>query len=790
MTFRVAARTVLELGAELISSDAIAIYELVKNAFDARSPSVLVSVQVVLKRSSLDKLLDGLDDGVFKDCATAFKETKKALETEEDDDNAQAFLSRLDDVSDLRTFRAELQYAYSRYNYIRIVDTGLGMSLPKLREAFLTIGTANRVLERKRGGAADKPILGEKGVGRLAAMRLGSRLYVKTSRPGDTHWSQLSIDWDDFSRDPSQLIDDVPVKARKGFRKAVISDHGTTLTIRNLSADWTLKSLREMAAADFSRLVDPFAVDAFPIAIAFNQTTVETRKIGSLLFKNAHGYCKGQYKVRAPGAGASPVAGADPNDRARLLVDFDYRLYSEKQHFDLGFSELRDAIGQEVPEGTLSSLGAFSFEFYWYNRRILTAIDGIGKQADVRKLVNAWSGGLMVYRDGFRVNPYGGDGDDWLNLNTQAFKSSGYLLNTDQIIGRVNISLDQNPKLLDQTNREGLRDTYEKAALVSILHKFLTGPLKFWMDDINEAYQGLKQVDLDQVEENVQKYDRRVTLNLKQLRELFPEQRDTVDQIASSFSEMKVAFTKAHGAAKKSEKDRLRLIELAGVGLMVEVVAHELARATKHTLQVLKSAKKFHVPTEISSVLDTLGSQLTTIERRLRVLDPLSVSGRQRKAEFDLVATVATSFESRQDELAALGIQYVVRRKEGGTAPVYLKGVKGMFVQIVENLIANSLHWLAVEKTSNSRLSPSITVELSPEHGGSFEYTDNGPGISPQAAERIFDAFYTTRKDEGRGLGLYISKQNANAMGGDLTLMTERRIHPQRLNTFKFVAEK
>ncbi|MGO6907695.1 hypothetical protein ACCS96_47280, partial [Rhizobium ruizarguesonis] len=154
---------------------------------------------------------------------------------------------------------------------------------------------------------------------------------------------------------------------------------------------------------------------------------------------------------------------------------------------------------------------------------------------------------------------------------TQAFKSSGYLLNTDQIIGRVNISLDQNPKLLDQTNREGLRDTYEKAALVSILHKFLTGPLKFWMDYINEAYQGLKQVDLDQVEENVQKYDRRVTLNLKQLRELFPEQRDTVDQIASSFSEMKVAFTKAHGAAKKSEKDRLRLIELAGVGLMVEV---------------------------------------------------------------------------------------------------------------------------------------------------------------------------------------------------------------------------
>lgn len=784
MTFKVAARTVLELGAELISSDAIAIYELVKNAFDARSPSVLVSVQVVLKRSSLDKLLDGIEQGVIADCAAAFRETKKALETDEDDTNAQSFLAHLEDIDDLDEFSEELQYAYRRYNYIRIVDTGLGMSLPKLRDAFLTIGTANRVLERKSGGAAEKPILGEKGVGRLAAMRLGSQLFVKTSRQGDTHWSQLSIDWDDFSRDPSQLIGDVPVKAKKAFRKTATADHGTTLTVRNLSADWTLKSLRQMAAAEFSRLVDPFAADSFPIAIEFNKTPVETRKIGSLLFKNAHGYCKGDYVVRAP------TGCADPNDRARMLVDFNYLLYSEEQHFDLGFSELRDAIGQEVPEGTLLSLGSFSFEFYWYNRRILTAIDGIGKQADVRKLVNAWSGGLMVYRDGFRVNPYGGDGDDWLNLNTQAFKSSGYLLNTDQIIGRVNISLDQNPKLLDQTNREGLRDTYEKAALVSILHQFLTVHLKLWMDEINEAYQGLKQVDLDQVEENVEKYDRRVTLNLKQLRELFPEQRMTVDQIASSFSEMKVAFNKAHGATRKSEKDRLRLIELAGVGLMVEVVAHELARATKHTLQVLKSAKALHVPTEISSVLDTLGSQLTTIERRLRVLDPLSVSGRQRKAEFDLVATVLTSFESRQDDLAALGISYVVRRKGGGTGPVYLKAVKGMFVQIVENLIANSLHWLEVEKTSNSRLAASILVEVSPEHGGSFEYTDNGPGISPQAAERVFDAFYTTRKDEGRGLGLYISKQNANAMGGDLTLMTERRIHAQRLNTFKFVAEK
>ena len=50
MAFRVAARMILELGAELISSDAVALYELVKNSVDAGSKWVSISIQVVLRR--------------------------------------------------------------------------------------------------------------------------------------------------------------------------------------------------------------------------------------------------------------------------------------------------------------------------------------------------------------------------------------------------------------------------------------------------------------------------------------------------------------------------------------------------------------------------------------------------------------------------------------------------------------------------------------------------------------------------------------------------------------------
>src|SRR4051794_40918782 len=56
MPFRVTARTILQLGAELISSDAVAFYELIKNAFDAGSKRVTVRVNERLPFSEIPAL--------------------------------------------------------------------------------------------------------------------------------------------------------------------------------------------------------------------------------------------------------------------------------------------------------------------------------------------------------------------------------------------------------------------------------------------------------------------------------------------------------------------------------------------------------------------------------------------------------------------------------------------------------------------------------------------------------------------------------------------------------------
>lgn len=778
MSFKVAARTVLELGAELISSDTIAIYELVKNAFDAGSPNVTLSFKIVIRRSSHQRVLDGIDGGRFQSVESALKEIEGQLLFPATSAQGSVYLAALRDADSLAQLRDRLERAYIDHNFIEVADTGSGMGLDKLREAFLTIGTPSRILERQ-SDPGTRPKLGEKGVGRLSAMRLGSLLEVRTARAEDSSWNELDIDWDDFSRDPEMLIGDVKVDPRLGTPKVKPGERGTRLIIRNLTSDWTLDSVKQLAISEFSRLTDPFEGDrqGFPIDIDFNGAPVAVRQISTMLFETAHGYCKGRYTVDDDFY--------EPSNLPRFIADFTYRLYNEKQHFEFGPSELRDMVQRDVPESALTTLGDFEFEFYWFNRRLLSAVDGIGNVTAVRKLVNAWSGGLMMFRDGFRVNPYGNPGDDWLDLNTQAFKSSGYLLNTDQIIGRVRISHADNPRLLDQTNREGLRDNFEKTAMVRILHHFLTVSLKRWMDQVNDEYRGLKAIDLQDLERNVEATEKKALTNLKSLRQRFPGQDELLERLQASLEAMALAFKRAKGVADKAEKDQQRLVDLAGIGLMVEVVSHELARAAKHTLEVLKDSRRHELPADVRSLMSSLNSQMVTIEKRLRVLDPLSVSGRQRKSEFDLVSAITVSFESRSDLLREQGITWSVRRIDG-QGPVWVKAVQGMVAQIAENLLSNSIHWLMREKGDDATFRPVIEVEVSAQEGGSFTWMDNGPGIAPQAAERVFDAFYTTRGEGGRGVGLYISRENALYHGGELRLLTDRRVHPDRLNFFHF----
>lgn len=71
-------------------------------------------------------------------------------------------------------------------------------------------------------------------------------------------------------------------------------------------------------------------------------------------------------------------------------------------------------------------------------------------------------------------------------------------------------------------------------------------------------------------------------------------------------------------------------------------------------------------------------------------------------------------------------------------------GVKGMYVQIIENLISNSIFWLCRRAAEEPRFQPVIRVSVDPTKG-TVRFSDNGPGIDEALRDEVFKPFFSTK---------------------------------------------
>ncbi|MDX1429360.1 MAG: HAMP domain-containing sensor histidine kinase [Rhodothermales bacterium] len=219
----------------------------------------------------------------------------------------------------------------------------------------------------------------------------------------------------------------------------------------------------------------------------------------------------------------------------------------------------------------------------------------------------------------------------------------------------------------------------------------------------------------------------------------------------------------------------------AGVGLLVEVVAHELARSTENALAALEALRGKEVPDQISGLLNSLRSEMTSVSKRVRVLDPLSVSGRQRKEMFNLGSLIEDILSGHELQFKRHDVKLKVNLPDHA---VRIRAVKGMIVQILENLLSNSLYWLDLRKQHESDFQPRISISLEGDPL-TVTYEDNGRGIAKENHENVFRAFFSLReKSKRRGLGLYIARECAEYHGGSLALDSHVNRDTGRLHRF------
>jgi signal transduction histidine kinase len=780
--FKITARTVLELGSELISSDIIAFYELVKNAFDAGSPSGAdIHLNVVLRRNEylrIRALATELQPGNAEALSGLASQVSQALDSSAESARIETFRTQTQQASSSAEFIAKLDQAYAELNTIEVLDSGSGMSLSEMTENFLTIGTASRKREVEaavKAGHKKSPYLGEKGIGRLSAMRLGERLLVESARKQDERIGLLEIDWKKFA-DLGAMIEDIPLMPTVGPEKPDPQWSGTRLVIGDLTEDWTEKRLSAFATYNFSRITDPFVDPKLKprIALHWNGSRIAVPWMDRTLIASAHASFRGKYIAD----------GKEPRLEVRLeAVNLGYEHSREVDSVVLTLPDLEGLVlgtGEEVPQSALASLGSFEFEAYWYNRRHLAGIDTIGNQRVVRDLQKQWSG-ILLFRDGFRVFPYGEDDDDWLGLDRKALGRPGYVLNKAQFVGRVNISRSQNPRLVDQTSREGLRSTPEQEVFVALLQRVIRDDLWDFFREIDRKYKK-QPIEISDLKAEVNQLGGRAKTALTKVRKLVPrDQSALVDDLQHAFNEFQDLSERAQRRIEEVEEDGRQMVHMAGLGLMVEVVAHELARASESALQALEGLRGKDVPAEIRAKLEILRSEMKSVSKRLRVLDQLSVSGRQRAETFDLGELLDDLEDGHRVQFHRHNITLKIDKPKG---PIRVKLVKGLVVQILENLVSNSMYWVQMRVGREARYTPEISIQVEAVPPTIY-FSDNGPGISPEHRERIFRPFWSLKdKTRRRGLGLFIGRENATYLGGNLRLSDKADPITGRLHEF------
>lgn len=788
MAFEFKARVLLELGAELISSDAVALFELVKNSLDAKSPEITIDVTVAMQHSVYSQFLELLEDYTNQEGASGasdfdadiFNEAVlDALEESVTDETRRLFKRAYGSPASLADARTRLQEAYVEANQIAVVDRGDGMSTRDLKADYLTVGTPGRLHEKKTQARRittdksrlhytkfDSMPLGEKGIGRFSAMRLGHLVRVQTKRSGERVWNSLEMDWRPAFADPTMdatdpLLDFRPVSA--ACERKDIDNKGTTIRISDLQADWSLEKIRRVAANDLAKLADPYA-------------SIRANRFLKVVFQGK--------PVRVPSLDREPLESCDAvvdalfrydeDAEPELSITVNYRRLGREKSEKLRGDHLRSCVREEpsakklkkpqllldaeVVGRALKHLGPWELRFYWFNRGRLQRDERELWDTSIKGFIEQWGGGFLVYRDGYRVYPYGERSDDWLDLDRKALAGGAFKLNRAQIAGYLRLSSVANPMLLDQTNREGFRDSPDKEALRRLLRYIVIGSTRQFLEEVERKVAPPIEQVVEEVQERITTSKDAAVASLKSMQGRVPTEQRNIATVLHHLEEVSEAWERAKLRIAHLDSEIDRYIHLAGVGLMLEFIAHELSRVTQDTLKAVASGS---LPPEV------VEAQLKTLEKRVRILDELSIPGRQIRRKESIRDLVEMLVDFHEAKAARHNIKIEIDppsdRREWEE-----RLEKGQFLQILDNLLSNSFYWLMNRlDTSKKAL---IRIELDRQRR-ELRVTDNGPGISPDRRQRVFDQFDTTKPPrEGRGLGLFIARKLAEENNATLAL--------------------
>jgi len=738
------------IGKELITDDLIAIFELVKNSYDANAKSVNIVFQNI-------------------------KEENKGEGSK-----------------------------------ILIIDDGDGMSYDDLKNKWLFVGYSEKKdfekeLEvkdfRDKIGKRRRIFAGAKGIGRFSCDRLGSNLKLFTKKENEIVTHQLYMDWNKFEEDPKKEFQTIKVNYEKN-NQAEIKElnikltKGTVLEISSLNDKWDRVKLLKLKRY-LQRLINPSQVGEnheFEIFLEAKEYTEEDEKHrleGD--FEVINGVVKNIVFERLGIKTTQINCKIDENGKKIFteLIDKDKPIFS--------LEEKNEYI----------ALKNISIKLFFLNQEAkytFTKIMGL-------QPVNY--GSIFLYKNGFRIHPYGNFGDDWLGLDRR--KTQGYqrFMGNRELMGRIEINGYQ-PDFKEVSSRDGgviktqsyehLLDFFTEKVLRR-LEKYVVEGLDWDPGNSVKTPEKIEEDSLaliDKIVGQMRDPEKKVNFNPDLLDIFKKKQVEKIPELIKNVESLK----KYVPSSKEKDYIDLQLKSFKKATKIIEDEKKESEEKVEELKKDLKQTEKqilflksvtgedkkellglqHHIGLATSTINNHLmflkdkieKGQSVSNEDLIRIIDKISLETQKiasistfhtkanfnlmsEKIEKDLVSFIKQYIENvytQYKKITSINDKLNIKVKSEDNFEFIYSFKPLEFIIILDNLINNSIK----AKANNIE----IAMSKLNKNGIELRIKDDGIGIPTKNLTKIFDFGYTTTG--GSGIGLYHVNQIVKKIKGNISV--------------------
>lgn len=675
------------LGDQLVGHDRLAIFELVKNAYDADAETVSVKVDL-------------------------------------------------------------------RANKIIVRDDGCGMTADDVKNRWLDIGTdSKRGLKRGRSEKFLRVPLGEKGVGRLAVQKLGSRFRMVTRTEGAPE-ILVELGWNDLIGSSDYVDGGLQVQITKRAEAIDFPDdqHGTVIEISGLTRkEWARKDLRDLKRLVVS-LESPFQTnDSFRVSLTVpgrekdiddvpDLKELLRRSIWVYKFELSEEGFTWEYDFSPPklkGLRARKDKSPKPG-----LIEWSDEAYREAKAKAENAEEAPIFID---PRTVLAGIGSIKGRLHVFYRRdeILRLMGG-----DIRQ-TKQWlkdQAGVRVFRDGIRVYNYGEPDDDWLGLNARRINRPTEKLGTHQLVAAIELDLLDSAGLQEKTNREGFNEdeTFSRFRLLAL--------------SIIQHFEKLHEPDRKAIDAALKDDGTQVGSTIK-----LQEAIDGLKGVCDKDKELSRTLTPYVKAIEK-EVEQVRSVMLSAgmAGMGLALVFHEIDRSIR-TLTSL--AEKGAPPERLRTGLGDLRKMLDSISVLLR-------QGKARKLSMRELVKQAIELNEVRFEFHKIIVSAPI--VTGESPDFFVTAPQHLVLSALNNIIDNAIYWTGYrhQRDKDPEHKPALLIKStwSEEDGGAIVVADNGTGFTVNTADAVQP--FVTKRVGGMGLGLYYCQLVMENIGGSLQLLS------------------